>query len=430
MRDPVNGLAEIGMASGGEIVRLDLGLFRPYLISHPDHVQHVMKGNWSNYRREGMFWKPLERLLGNSILGDGPGWESSRKILQPLFTARYVTALSEDLADTINEGFEALRPHEKSGEPIDTAAEMGRVVNKAVIKVLFGSRISDTDADRVAPAYSTAATSFAFRMLFPSAPYSIRVPGDRRFLDSIKTIDEVMFPVIEQARRERSEGKDIVSALCQSRDEKGAEIGTQQMRDDLVSIYGAASETTGMALTWLWPVLAENPEVEAKLREEIDRVVGRGPVRPAHLPDLTYTKMVLQELLRLYPSGWMLPRMVAETEELGGVRLKAGSQVLISPYATHRLAEFWERPLVFDPERFSPENQERRHRWAYFPFNGGPHVCLGQHLFYIEAPLMVAALMSRYRPVLVNPGTFKPLPAPSVRPGRTVEMALLPLGQA
>ncbi|WP_170322767.1 cytochrome P450 [Acrocarpospora macrocephala] len=430
MRDPVNGLAEIGMATGGEIVRLDLGPFRPYLVTHPDHVQHVMKGNWSNYLRKGMFWRPLERLLGNSILGEGPGWDSSRKILQPLFTARYVAALSEDLADTINEGFEALRPHEKSGEPIDAGVEMARVVNKAVIKVLFGSRISDPDAERVAPAYTTAATSIAFRMLFPSAPYSIRVPGDRRFLASIKTIEEVMFPVIEQARRERSEGKDIVSALCQARDEQGAEISIQQMRDDLVSIYGAASETTGMALTWLWPMLGENPEVEAKLREEIDRVVGRDPVRPSHLPHLTYTKMVLQELLRLYPSGWMLPRLVGTAEELGGVRIKAGSQVLISPYATHRLESFWDRPLTFDPERFSPENQERRHRYAYFPFGGGPHLCLGQHLFYIEAPLMVAAILSRYRPVIVNPGPFKPLPAPSVRPSRKVEMALLPIERA
>ncbi|GES02772.1 cytochrome P450 [Acrocarpospora corrugata] len=426
----MNGLAEIGMASGGEIVRLDLGAFRPYLISHPDHVQHVMKGNWSNYLREGMFWKPLERLLGHSILSEGPGWESSRKILQPLFTARYVTALSEGLADTINEGFEALRPYEQSGKPIDAGAEMARVVNKAVVKVLFGSRISDLDADRVAPAYTTAATSFGFRMLFPSAPYSIKVPGDRRFLASIKTIDDVMLPVIEQARREQSEGKDIVSALCQARDEQGEEISVQQIRDDLVSIYGAASETTGTALTWLWPVLGEHPEVAAKLREEIDRVVGRDPVHPSHLPDLKYTKMVLQELLRLYPSGWILPRMAMATEEFGGVRIKAGSQVLISPYATHRLEEFWDRPLVFDPERFAPENQERRHRWAYFPFGGGPHLCLGQHLFYIEAPLMVAAILSRYQPVLVDPGPFKPLPAPSVRPARKVEMALLPIERA
>lgn len=423
-KDPVNGMAEIGRKAAGDVVRLNLGPFRPYLVSHPDHVRHVLKTNWRNYVRKGMFWDPLERLLGRSILGDGPEWESSRKILQPLFTARYVTSLAEQLARIIDDGVGALERYARAGEPIDVAIELGRVVNLSVIQVLFGGRLSAEDADRVAPAYETAATSFGLRMLMPFLPYSIPVPGDRRFMAAVKTINEVVLPVIARARQERSDGNDIISALCRSRKDDGGELDDKQLRDDLVSIYGAASETTAMALTWLWPLLHDHPEVAARLQDEVDRVVGDGPVLPDHLPRLTYMKMVLQELLRLYPSGWMLPRLVVQSEEVGGVVLKAGSQVLLSPYTTHRLDEFWDRPLDFDPERFAPGNDRLRHRYAYFPFGGGPHTCLGQHLFYIEAPFVIGNILRRFRPELVYAGPYVPVPAPSVRPKQRVRMLL------
>lgn len=430
VKDPVNALAEIGRQAEGEVVRLDLGFFRPYLVTHPDHVQQVLKSDWTNYRREGMFWRPLRRLLGASILGEGKPWESSREVLQPLFTRRYIATIAEEMAKTIALRIQELDRYALSGRLIDAAEEMAGIVNQAVIRVLFGDRITPADGERLAPAYDTAATSINFRLLMPFMPYSVRVPGDRAFMKAVEAVDDVLFPIIRKARADRSDSLDVISALCRAREEDDTEIGNRQIRDDLVSVYGAASESTAMTLTWLWPLLDAHPQVAERLYEEIDRVVGAGPAVPAHVPELRYTRMILQELLRLYPAGWIFPRMATRTAEIGGMRVKAGSQVLISPYATHRLDGFWERPLEFDPERFAPEGQERRHKYSYFPFGGGPHQCLGQHLFYVEAPLLVAAILSRFRPTLATTGPFTPAPAASLRPREKIALKLVPVRRA
>ncbi|MFC5829438.1 cytochrome P450 [Nonomuraea insulae] len=427
MRNPVTELARMGTDAAGRVVRLDLGPFRPYLISHPDHVQQVLKTDWSNFVREGVFWRPLQRLIGQSILAEDEGWASARKILQPLFTARYTASLAEDMADVIAERVAELDDFSRTGRPIDVEHEMTSIVNEAVIKVLFGGRISRDTAERLAPEFATCATSIAFRMLFPGAPYTIKVPGDRAFLRSAKKIDEIVYPLIEQAQRENNGGKEVVSALLTARLEKEGRADLRQVRDDLVSIYGAASETTAMSLIWLWSVLHDHPEVNARLQEEVDRVVGGGPVRPSHVAEMHYLRMVLQELLRVYPNAWIVPRQTVADTEIGGVPIKAGSQVLISPYATHRLEEFWPRPTEFDPERWAGENTGR-HRYAFIPFGAGPHVCLGQHLFYVEASLVIANLLTRYRPVQTNPQKLTPVPGgATLRPKEKLFLQLHPI---
>ncbi|MGW4955601.1 cytochrome P450 [Nonomuraea sp. NPDC004186] len=412
VRNPAIELARMGTDAAGRVVRLDLGPFRPYLISHPDHVQQVFKTDWTNFVRAGMFWQPLQRLIGQSIMGEGEAWASARKILQPLFTARYTAVLAEDMADIIAERIVELDDYALTGRPIDVEHQMTSIVNQAVINLLFGGRITRDTAERLAPEFATCASSIGFRMLFPSAPYSIRVPGDRAFLRSTRKIHEIINPLIERAQREDTAGKEskeVVSALLAARLEKEGKADLRQIRDDLVNVYGAASENTAMSLMWLWAVLDDHPDVNARLQEEIDRVIGGGPVRPSHVAEMPYLRMVLQELVRVYPSAWVVPRQTVADTEIGGVRIKAGSQVLVSPYATHRLEEFWPRPTEFDPERWDNERSERRHRYSFIPFGAGPHVCLGQHLFYIEASLLIANLFTRYRPALPYPQKLTPL---------------------
>ncbi|MGP3930231.1 cytochrome P450 [Nonomuraea sp. KM88] len=428
VKDPITELARMATDAAGQVVRLDLGPFRPYLISHPDHVQQVLKTDWTNFVRAGMFWQPLQRLIGQSIMGEGEAWASARKILQPLFTARYTAALAEDMADIIAERIVELDDFARTGRPIDVEHQMTSIVNQAVIQLLFGGRITRDTAERLAPEFATCASSIGFRMLFPSAPYSIRVPGDRAFLRSTKKIHEIVDPLIERARREKAGGKDVVSALLTARLGQGGDADVRQIRDDLVNVYGAASENTAMSLMWLWTVLHDHPEVNARLQEEVDRVVGGGPVRPSHVAEMPYIRMVLQEVVRIYPSAWVVPRQTVADTEIGGVRIKAGSQVLISPYATHRLEEFWPRPTEFDPERWANEKTGSRHRYSFIPFGAGPHVCLGQHLFYIEASLLIANLFTRYRPALPYPQKLTPvLGAATLRPKEKLFLQLHPI---
>ncbi|HYU85235.1 MAG TPA: cytochrome P450 [Kribbellaceae bacterium] len=428
-RGPLQALEAVGRQNEGAIVRLHLGPFRPYLVTRPEHVQRVLRDQAANYRRDGMMWRPLRRLLGDGILSEGGSWQQSRRLMQPLFSARRVATFVDQMAKAIVEAVDALDSRIRSGQPIDAAVEMTRIVYRTVIRVLFGDRISDQQAAQLVPALETAATSITSRLLFPFVPQSVPMPGDRAFRRAVTAVDEVMFPLVRQSRRQPAGDGDLVSMLCQATGEDGRGLDDRQVRDDVVSIFAAGTETTAVALTWLWVVLDAHPDVAAELYQEVDDVVGGGPVHGAHLAELRYTRMVLQELLRLYPTGWMIPRKAAEEDVIDGTAIEAGGTVLISPYVTHRLDGLWERPDVFDPERFAPNRAERRHRFSYFPFGGGPHQCLGSHFFTMEAQLVIAALLSRYRPRLCGSRAVVPKAAASLRPADRVRVSLRPIGR-
>lgn len=429
VRDPLKAFEQIGRRSGGEIVRLDLGWFRPYLVTHPDHVQHILRNNVANYVRDGdgMFWRPIRRLLGDGILSDGPTWERSRTILQPVFSAKQVASLVDVMADAVADAVDALERRAVPGRPVDAGVELSRIVYLTVIRVFFADRISVQDADRLVPALDTIATSIAFRLLMPFVPDWVPMPGDRAFRRAVRTIDDVLLPVVRECRRQPGDGDDIISTLCRASDADGRALEERQVRDDVVTMFGAATETTSVVLTWLWPILHAHPDVATRLYDEIDRVVGTDRVGRSHVAQLRYTRMVLDELLRLYPAGWLLPRTAVAADVVGGVLIKPGATVLISPYLTQRMEAFWDRPEVFDPERFSPQRAEHRHRYSYLPFGGGPHQCIGKHVFAVEAQLIVANMLARFRPRLCGSSMPVPQVAASLRPRERVQMTLLPV---
>ncbi len=427
LREPAGALAEFARESRGEVLRLELGPFRPYLVTHPDHVQKVMRLEWTKHQRLGMFWRPLERLFGHSIMSDGEHWQNSRKVLQPLFTTRYIATIADEVSRRVAGRVEEWDEYVRSGRDFDAATEMSRILSYIVNRVLFGDKLNREDGERIIPAFEQASYSLVYRILLPFMPYFMRIPGDRTFLKAVESIDDVVFPIVRKAMANPDDNVDVISVLCRSVDENGDRLTEKQIRDALVSVYAASSETTAMVLTWLWLLLEEHPDVAARLQAEIDEVVGEGPAVPEDIPRLVYTRMVLQETLRLYPAGWFLPRRVMEDAEIGGVQIKAGSSVLVTPYATQRLEEFWERPDEFDPERFAPgrsESEERRHRYSYFPFGGGPHRCLGEPLFYVEAPLVVASILSRFRMSVRTPGPFDTGWAASLRPRQKVALGV------
>ncbi|WP_143590750.1 cytochrome P450 [Thermoactinospora rubra] len=429
-RAAVRAFETAGRQADGELVRLGMGPFRPYLVTHPDHVQHVLRANQANYVRQGMFWDPLAPLLGEAILSDGPVWAASRRILQPLFTARHIASLAGRMAGLVTELIEAtVRP----GRPFDVLDGMSRIVHPVIVRLFFGDKITHADIARLMPAYHDGVTATSIRLVLPFVPQGFPLPGDRRFRRAIATIDGVVYPRIRAARSTGQDGTDVLSALCRALEADSRSDADQPwqdeerwLRDNLVSMHGASTETTATALSWIWPILQQHPQVAERLYAEVDRVVGGDPVGPEHLPELRYLSRVVSELLRLYPPGWMLPRLALEDDVIDGVRVPAGATVVISPFLSHRLPRFWEDPLRFDPDRFTGEREERRHRYAYFPFGGGPHQCLGSHLFLMEAQLLIAAIVSRYRAVVHADGPLTPQLASSLRPRKGLTMTLIP----
>jgi cytochrome P450 len=239
----------------------------------------------------------------------------------------------------------------------------------------------------------------------------------------------VLFPLIREQRWRGDEARDFFSVLCQGQEADGGEVSDQWVRDNLFAMFATGTETTIGALTWLWPLLDTHPRVSWQLCEEIERVVGDGPVRAEHLRGLDYTRQVVQELLRLYPAGWVFPRRAVEAADLGGVTIKAGESVLVSPFLTHRLEAFWDRPLEFDPDRFAPGHpaDAGRHRYAYVPFGAGPHKCIGQYVFNVEAELIIASILSRFRPFSCTSVSPTPRVGATLRPRENVELVLRPV---
>ncbi|MER7167225.1 cytochrome P450 [Micromonospora sp. NPDC000207] len=402
LRDVHAALLDAANSSDGEVVRIGLGLSRPYLVTHPAHVQQVLAERPTVYQRgsDTALWRSVRRVVGDGILGEGEEWTTSRKVLAPLFRPARITGIAASLVATVADAVQGIEAAAATATPVDMAGELTRIVAGVSVRTFFADRLSLDDALRITEAQATILTAMIPRVVAPFVPWWLPMPGDRRFHASVRTIDDILLPVLRRAVHEPTDGDDVLSMLVRARAADGDALPDRRMRDDLVSMVAVATETSQTALTWLWPVLAGRPDVTARLTDEIDRVVGAGPVRAEHLTRLTYTGMVLTELLRLYPPGWILPRRATTDDVLGGVRIPKGATVLLSPYATARMPQFW-GPTAgeFDPDRFAPGRAEAqgRHRYAHFPFGGGMHRCVGEHLFHLQATLIVATVLHRFQ---------------------------------
>ena len=213
--------------------------------------------------------------------------------------------------------------------------------------------------------------------------------------------------------------------LLMTRDEDTGEGMTdKQLRDEVTTFLGAGSETTAVLLAWAWALLSTHPAVDRKFRAELAEVLGGRTPTIADLPNLKYTRMILDETLRLYPPAWAMSREVLSDDEIGGYHIPAKSQVFLVQYVTHRLPEFWENPEGFDPERFTPERSANRPRYAYFPFGGGPRLCIGNEFALMEAQLVLATVAQKYHLHLVPGHTLEPYPIFTLRPRHGVMVTL------
>lgn len=425
-RDPLGVLDGITREYGDQLVQLNLGPFKPYLVTNPDHVEHVWKRSRELYLRKGMMWGAMQRLQGDDGIGaEGPGWEASRKIIQPLFTAKAVTAMIPGMITAINEAVDNLAVRIGTTGTADLDYEMTRITHRVLGRVFLGERIAATDADTVGHEIVTAFGSMQARLALPFVSHRIPLPGDRRFHQSVRTVDGILLPYIEQARSEPEAG-DVVSMLAHARDEQGELVSIKRVRDDVVGLFTGGTETTAVALVWTFVLLDSHPEVWERLLAEVNEIVGDGPVLPEHIKSLTYTRMVLDEALRLYPPAWMIPRTLQAPDELAGVPLPTGTAVVISPYLTQRLPHLWPDPDRFDPERFAPGAGKGRHPYAYRPFGGGVHQCLGSYFFAVEASAALAALVTRFRLRVTSPQPIRPTVSVSLRPASRVMVEFTP----
>ncbi len=397
----------------GDLVTLPTVLGPWTLVFHPDGVRHVVQENHFNYRKGGISNQVLSLTLGNGLLtNNGESWLHQRRLIQPVFHRQRIAAFGRLMTESALAWIE--ETNIDAQQPLDLFQEMSGLTLTIVGKALFGTDML-AHKERLFQASSTI-NHLEAQSLYVPGLLSLPTPQRRRLYEARTTLYTVVDALIDK-RREISTESDLLTMLLQARDEETGEGMTdQQVRDEVLTLLGAGQETTANALCWTFLLLSQHPDIEARLREEYQQVLGGRAAQMEDLPRLPLTRMVLEESMRLYPPAWAFARYAIAEDEIGGYTIPKGAYVLMFPATTHRHPDFWERPDVFDPERFSPERTAGRHRFAYFPFGGGPRVCIGNQFALTEAQLILATILPRYQFRFLPGVALVPEPLITLRP--------------
>jgi cytochrome P450 len=424
-RDPLGFLLD-GLRRYGDVFRYRIGPLVFHQVAHPDHVRHVLLDNQKNYPRSWYYGRTKVAVGEGLVTTEGPAWRRLRRMAQPAFHHNRVAALVGVMTDAIDAMRRRWHDHARGGEPFDVAAEFVALTLQIVGRSLLSIDLGGT-ADRLGPAFATAIEYTEYRINHLLAlPPGVPTPRNRRFRRALRTIDAIIFDIIARRRgaADRDPG-DLLSLLLEARDEETGQGPTdRELRNQVLTFIAAGFETTAVALAWTFYLLSQHPEVDRRLRSEVADVLG-GRMPDVHdLPRLAFTRQVIDESLRLYPPVYAVVRDAREADEIGGFAIPARSMIILSPYVTHRHPEVWPDPEAFDPDRFSPGRSEGRPRFAWYPFLGGPHQCIGQEFALMEITLAIAMLAQSFR-LRLAPGTrVEPRPTLSLRPRDGVPMII------
>src|SRR5258706_2828229 len=380
----------------GDIVFTQLGPLRNYLLLSPEYVYHVLVTNQKNYVK-GIGYNGFRLLVGQGLVtSEGDLWKRQRRMMSPHFTPVAVLDFSDMMAETTEHMLARWDKAAQQGQPLKMDFEMMRLTMSIIGRAMFSLDLGEEPTE----AGHAMDEAFAFipkRSVNPFVPMSVPLPSHLRFNRSLKIIDKFIYDQIEEGRR-NPDRENFLSTMLKIQDsESGQGMSDQQLRDEVITLFFAGFETTARTLTWGWYLLNRHPEVMAKLAEEADRVLPNGrPVSSADLERLTYTRMVVDETLRLYPPTSLLARQNIEADVIGGYPIPPMSLISLSPYVVHRYPDYWPDPGRFDPERFTPEAAAARPKFAYIPFAAGPRVCIGNSFSLMEMVYAFAMVARRF----------------------------------
>jgi cytochrome P450 len=408
-----------------------------YVLLHPQHIEQVLVGKTGNFVK-GMTSRANPELFGNGLLtSEGDFWRRQRRLSNPAFhrasLARYAEVTIEEAARLMDTW--------KPGETRNIHNDMMNVTLRIVLRSLFGTEVGD-NMRIIEPALEAIMVSSSG---FNSIAFYLRVPTPSRKLHflAVQKLNEIVYSLIARGREKlEAEGsvanadqsapavqaaggaKDLLTLLLTARDDDGNSMSDQQLRDEVITLLLAGHETTALNLSWTWYLLAQHPQVEEKLHAELDAVLGGRAPSASDLPKLQYTDRVIRETLRLYPPAWRIFRKTEGPLRVGDYLLPAGSNIVLSQWVTQRDPRWFSEPERFNPDRWSDESAAKLPRFAYFPFGGGPRVCIGAGFAMMEATLLLAAIAQRYRMRLAPNQRVKPLASITLRPKNGIRVQL------
>ncbi|MFN0119297.1 MAG: cytochrome P450 [Blastocatellia bacterium] len=406
----------------GDIVHLRFFHVHSVFVYHPDLIEEVLVTKQRHFIKPGVMRSEfLQRLVGNGLLtSEGDFWRRQRRLAQPAFHRDRINNYGQVMVDFADRMAHAWQP----GQTRDIHQDMMKLTLEVVAKTLFDADVT-AQTDAVGAALRTAIEPFEYsaslRWLIDNR---FPTPANRRNLRATQHLNNIVYKIIDERRQVDEDRGDLLSMLLAARDEDGSRMDDRQLRDETMTIFLAGHETTALALTWAWYLLATHPEAEAKLHTELDGALGNRPPQFSDLSALPFTEMIVKEALRLYPPAWSIGRGAAEDCEIGGFRIPARTQVFMFQWAIQRDPRYFEQPDAFMPERWTPEFGRQLPRFAWFPFGGGPRLCIGYSFAMMEAVLILATIAQKYKLSLVPGQTIRPVPSITLRPEHGIHVRL------
>jgi len=388
------------------------------LLRHPDHLREVLVEKADIFAKDASYTDPklgLKRFLGDGLItSNGDFWKRQRRLIAPALHAKRIAAYADQMSASTERRLDSWH----DGAELDIDNEMMRLTLEIVTGALFNVDVRG-DARRIGDAMSTLQfVSNDGNNLWSLVPEWMSAHRRRREGEAVDVLDEIVYRVIAERRAqgEITDTGDLLSMLLLAEDDDGTRMTDAQIRDELMTMFLAGHETTANTMNWTWILLAQHPQVEAKLHEEVDHVLnGRAPTLD-DLRQLPYTDQVIKEVMRLYPVAYAISRIALEDTTIGGYDIPKGTTVVLATFAAHRDPRWFENPNAFLPERWTPEADAARPKYAYTPFGGGPRVCVGNAFALMEAQTILAMTASRYRLRLLSDRTIKPDTLITLRP--------------
>lgn len=404
----------------GDMVRLRVPGPPAVLLNHPDLIEEVLVRKNRSFRKDKMT-RDLSHLFGNGLLvSEGEFWRRQRRMAQPAFHRERIARYAEQMVAAANHTTSTWR----EGQVLDLHVAMMDLAREVVATTLFSSEVGRA-AEDLADALDVLMTRHAdWRYLLVPALGRLPLAANRRFEAARAQLFVLVDGIIAERRRSGEDRGDLLSMLLAARDEDGAAMSDAQLRDEVLILFMAGHETTALALSWTFVLLSRSPDTWAKLGAEVDAVLAGRSAGAADLPALPYTESVVLESMRLYPPAWSIGREATEDVEIGGVLLPRQTQLWITQYASHRDGRFFPRPLDFEPGRWADDLQRKLPRFAYFPFGGGPRLCIGNNFAMMEAVLLLATIAQRWRPHVAPGDTPRPQFSITLRPRGGVRATL------
>ncbi|MFC6020761.1 cytochrome P450 [Plantactinospora solaniradicis] len=418
-RDPLALFAEVASRPDG-VARADLLGRSMVFITDPDHVRHVLKDNHRNYDKNAPIYNVARPFLGAglTVSPGGEDWLRRRRLVQPAFHRQHVRMAADITESCLADTLADWRAYADSGAEVDLSLEMTRLSMRVACRSLFGVDVVG-DVAEIARNLAFVAGFVAEFLARPFPPLFVPTRRNREFHRAMRQVRDLTAEIVRSRTGAAvpAEATGLLSGLLADAEAGGST--PDQVRDELIGLFFAGHETLAHTLTWCWYLLARNPAVDARLRTELTSVLGGRPATFADLGALRYTRLVVDEAMRLYPVVWIMMRRALRPDVIAGHRIPGGALLAWSPYVGNRHRRVWSEPDEFRPERFAPDADGRgpaHSRHSVLPFGLGPRACVGADFAMAEACLAVATLAQEYQPVLLDRTPVRPEPSITLHP--------------